>query len=659
MCDQDKDNQIDESKMIKITIDGIEAEVPYGTTILKAAKELGVHIPTLCYHDDLCISGSCRICVVEAQGSRASKIQASCCFPIVEPLTVKTTSPRIRKARQTIVDMLISQHIGECYNCPKNGECELQKLAELYGSNKYHFRPASQPDFEIDSSSKSVVRDMNKCVKCGRCTRACGDMLQIGAIHMDGRSIERRIQTMDNLPLGSSKCVNCGQCITHCPVGALSINSHEDSVWAAIDDPTKHVVVQTAPAVRVAVGEEFGLEPGSLLTKEIVTGLRKIGFDKVFDTNFGADMTIVEEAVEFLQRLQKKSKGEDVVFPQMTSCCPGWVSYIENFYPEFIPNLSTTKSPIQIQGPAIKTYYAEKEGIDPANIVSVSMTPCTAKKFEAQRDEMNASGYQDVDFSITTREVARMMKKVGITDLSKEKKEDYDDIFGQETGSGIIFGATGGVMDSALRTVIELVTGEEGMQKLFKHADIKPVRGLEGIKMATITIDKVVSEVPEFVKDAFDNFDFAKGASVTVAVANGIANAKQILEGLKSGDERFKDVAFIEVMACPGGCLGGGGQPIPINDEIRKARMEAIYKLDDVAEVRASYKNPAVINIYKDFIKGSPSTGKAHELFHTSYKAREDKVEVQDPCAEDCDSSGCGSCKLSCPAEKDDEYKID
>ena len=656
MCNKDKEHEIDETKMVKVTVDGVETEVPYGTTILDAAKKLGVHIPTLCYHEDLCIAGSCRMCVVEAQGSRASKIQASCAFPVVEELTVQTNTARIRKARQTIVDMMISQHIGECYNCPKNGECDLQDLAGLYGSGRYHFRPSAQPEFEVDTSSKSVVRDMNKCIKCGRCTRACGDMMQIGAIHMDGRGADRKVQTMNDLPLGSSKCINCGQCITHCPVGALSTNTHEEAVWKAIDDPTKHVVIQTAPSVRVAIGEEFGHKPGTLLTNEIVSGLRKIGFDKVFDTNFGADMTIVEEAVEFLHRLEDKSKGEDVVFPQMTSCCPGWVSYIENFYPEFIPNLSSTKSPIQIQGPAIKTYYAEKEGIDPASIVSVSMTPCTAKKFEAQRDEMNASGYQDIDYSVTTREVARMMKKVGIVDLAKEKPSDYDDVFGQETGSGVIFGTTGGVMESALRTVIELVTGEAGLEKMFKHSDIKPVRGFQGIKMATIKIDEVVDTVPEFVEDAFDNFDFVKGASVTVAVANGIGNAKQILEGLKSGDERFKDVDFIEVMACPGGCLGGGGQPVPINDEVRKGRMEGIYKLDEISEVRASYKNPAVVNIYRDFIKGSPSTEKSHKLFHTHYKAKEDEVVMQDPDSLDCDPTGCGSCKMKGPVEESDEY---
>lgn len=658
MCSKDNENQIDESKMIKVTIDGVETEVPYGTTILTAARKMGVHIPTLCYHDDLCIAGSCRMCVVEAQGSRASKIQAACAFPIVEELTVLTSTPRIRKARQTIVDMMISQHIGECYNCPKNGECELQKLAELYGSGKYTFRPASQPEFEIDKSSKSVIRDMNKCIKCGRCTRACGDMLQVGAIHMSGRGVERKVQTMNDLPLGSSKCIDCGQCVTHCPVGALSINTHEEAVWAAIDNPAKHVVIQTAPSVRVAIGEEFGYAPGTLLTKEIVSGLRKMGFDKVFDTNFGADMTIVEEGVEFLQRLEKSSKGEDVVFPQMTSCCPGWVSYVENYYPEFIPNLSSTKSPIQIQGAAIKTYYAEKNGINPEDIVSVSMTPCTAKKFEAQRDEMNDSGFQDVDLTITTREVAKMMKKVGITDITKEKKEEYDDIFGKETGSGVIFGTTGGVMESALRTVIEMVTGEEGMERLFKHADIKPVRGFAGIKMATIEINDVVSEVPGFVSDAFSSFDFAKGAKIKVIVANGIANAKQILEGLKNGDERFAGTHFIEVMTCPGGCLGGGGQPVPLNDEVRHARMEGIYKLDEIAECRASYKNPAVVNIYKDFIKGSPSTGEAHHLFHTSYKKVDgEQVVVQDPCAEDCDPSGCGACKLSCPVEESDEYK--
>ncbi|MCT4575356.1 MAG: [FeFe] hydrogenase, group A, partial [Alphaproteobacteria bacterium] len=449
-----------------------------------------------------------------------------------------------------------------------------------------------------------------------------------------------------------------GQCITHCPVGALSINTHENAVWDAIDNPNKHVVVQTAPAVRVAIGEEFGYAPGTVLTKEIVTALRKIGFDKVFDTTFGADMTIVEEGVEFLQRLEKKSKGEDVVFPQMTSCCPGWVSYIENFYPEFIPNLSTTKSPIQIQGAAIKTYYAEKNGINPEDIVSVSMTPCTAKKYEAQREEMNDSGYQDVDLTITTREVAKMMKKAGVMDITKEPKSEYDDIFGKETGSGVIFATTGGVMESALRTVIEIVTGEEGLEKLFTHADIKPVRGFDGIKTAKIKIENVVSKVPEFVKDAFDNFDFVKGVEVNVMVANGIANAKKILEGLKSGDEIFSNIDFIEVMACPGGCLGGGGQPVPVNDEIRKARMEGLYKLDAGAETRISYKNPAVVDIYNDFVEGSPSTGKSHKLFHTSYKARDEEVVVQDSESPDCDPSKCGSCKLKEPIKENDEYKI-
>jgi len=658
MCSSEENNIVDENRKIKITIDGVETEVAYGTTVLQAARDLGIYIPTLCYHEDLCVAGSCRLCMVEAQGSRKNKMQASCCFPVFEEMEIVTNSARIRKARQTIVDMMISQHIGECYNCPKNGNCELQKLAELYGSGKYTFRPASQPQFEVDNSSKAVVRDMNKCVKCGRCVRACGDMLQVGAIHMDGRGAERKVQTMGDLPLGSSKCISCGQCVTHCPVGALSIKSQEDMVWAAIDNPNKHVVVQTAPAVRVAIAEEFGYAPGQLVTKEMVTALRKIGFDKVFDTNFGADMTIVEEGVELLQRLKKRADGEDVVFPQMTSCCPGWVAYVENYYPEFIPNLSTTKSPIQIQGAAIKTYYAEKNGINPEDIVSVSMTPCTAKKVEASREEMNDSGYQDIDFSITTREAARMMKKAGVRDITKEKQENYDDIFGQETGSGVIFGATGGVMESALRTVLELVTGDD-LKGIFEHADIKPVRGFDGIKSATVSIDKVVDKVPEFIQDAFDSFDFLKGAKIKVVVANGIGNAKVVLESIKNGEETFKYTDFLEVMTCPGGCLAGGGQPVPINNEVRKGRMEGLYKLDEISEVRESYKNPAVIHIYDEFIKGCPSSEKAHHLFHTSYVNRKDEVcEEQDPESCDCDPSKCGSCKLKEPVKEDTEYKV-
>ena len=608
--------------MIKVTIDEKPVQVPMGTTILEAARMLGIRIPTLCYHEDLCIAGVCRICVVEVEGMRT--LQASCAYPVTQPITVKTHSRKVRQARRHILDLMLSTHYGECYSCVRNNNCELQSLAKEYGVDFYRFGHVEKRSHEMDKSSYAIVRDEDKCILCRRCVRTCVDLQEVGVYEAVNRGAETRIGTFMNKPMSEVICINCGQCINRCPTGALQAQNPSDEIWDAIDDPGKHVVIQTAPAPRSAIGECFGLEPGTPLTFEMNTALRYCGFDVVFDTNFTADLTIMEEGTELLLRLYNAlvKKDRKAVLPQFTSCSPGWVKYVEHFYPEFLNHVSTAKSPQQMFGALIKTYYAEMNNIDPADIVTVALMPCTAKKFECNRPEMTDSGYKDVDFGLTTRELAQMIKETGI-DLLNMPKSDFDDPFGTMTGSGVIFGATGGVMESAIRTVYELVTGEM-IESLFKKARVLPVRGFDGVKIAELPITQV-GPVPDILKPLIPDWDWLKGATLKVAVAHGTANAKRVMEDIRSGGP-LSECHFIEFMACPGGCLGGGGMPIPTNEAIRAARAQAIYREDEASKVRKSYLNEAVLNLYANFLTDGPCGHKSHKLLHTKYTARGKKI---------------------------------
>jgi NADH-quinone oxidoreductase subunit G/[NiFe] hydrogenase diaphorase moiety small subunit len=608
---------------VSVTIDGIETKVPFGTTILDAAKSLGIRIPTLCHHPDLEMAGVCRICVVEVEGQRT--LQAACAYPITGSLTVNTHSRRVRIARRHVLDLLLSEHFGDCYSCVRNGNCELQSLAEEYGVDHFRFGHPEESRFPVDTSSYSVMRDPDKCIQCRRCVRTCIDLQEVGVLEAVNRSDKVEIQTFENRPLLDVVCINCGQCINRCPTGALYAKDETEEIWKAIDDPSKTVIIQTAPAPRSAMGEMFGLEPGNPVTFEMNTALRRVGFDYVFDTNFTADLTIIEEGTELITRLYGAlvEGKKDVALPQFTSCSPGWVKYLEHFYPEYLPNASSAKSPQQMFGALIKTYFAEKMGLDPANLVSCALMPCSAKKYECNRPEMHDSGYQDVDYGITTRELGKMFKESGL-DLPAMPKSDFDDPFGTATGSGVIFGATGGVMESALRTVIELVTGLK-VENLYDHGDIIPVRGFEGVRYAEITIPQV-GPVPELLQPLVPSWDWLEGVTVKIAVAHGTANARKVMEDIKAGG-KFSECHFIEVMACPGGCLGGGGQPIPTNAEIRAARARAIYAEDHAYDVRKSYENPAVARIYEEFLTEGPCGHKSHKLLHTTYTARGKYIE--------------------------------
>lgn len=603
---------------ITVNIDGQDIKVPMGTTLLEAAKRVGVRIPTLCHHPDLRVAGVCRMCVVEVEGQRA--LQAACAYPVTGSLKIKTHTRKVRQARRHILDLMLSTHCGECYSCKRNNNCELQTLAKEYGVDFYRFGHVTESRFPKDESSYSVIRDMDKCILCRRCVRTCIDLQEVGVLEAIGRGAETRISTYLDKALADVVCINCGQCINRCPTGALHANDTSDDVWRAIDDPTKHVVIQTAPSPRAAIGESFGCEPGTPMTGQLNTALRTAGFDKVFDTNFSADLTIIEEGTELLMRLHRALvKHESVALPQFTSCSPGWVKYLEHFHPEYIPNLSSAKSPQQMFGAVIKTYYAQLHGIDPKDIVTVALMPCSAKKFECNRPEMDSSGYKDVDFGLTTREMAQMIKEAGIH-LPDMAKSGFDDPFGAATGSGVIFGATGGVMEAALRTVIELVCGVK-VESLFEHADIVPVRGFEGVRYIELPIPVVAAEVPAILKGLIPSFDFLKGVTLKVAVAHGTANAKRVMEDIRAGG-KFSECHFIEFMGCPGGCLGGGGQPIPTSPEIRQARAKAIYAEDKGSAVRKSHENPAVLQLYGEFLTGGPCGPKSHELLHTHYTAR-------------------------------------
>jgi len=612
--------------MVKITIDGNEIRVPYGTTILEAAKKLNIHIPTLCYHEDLCVAGICRICVVEIEGQRL--LQAACTYPVTPPhIKVKTYSPRVRKARRHILDLMLRHHYGECYSCVRNKNCELQTLADEYGVDFYRFGHLDKPEKPMDRSSYSVVRDMTKCILCRRCVRTCIDLQEVGVLEAINRGPHTNVVTFMDMPLSDVICINCGQCINRCPVGALHANDPSDDIWASIDDPKKHVIIQTAPSPRAAIGECFGLPPGTSVTKQLNTAIRRCGFSKVFDTNFAADLTIMEEATELLLRLKKALVDGDknVKLPQFTSCSPGWVKYLEHFYPEFTGHLSSCKSPQQMFGALIKTWYAEKVGINPEDIVSVALMPCSAKKFECNRPEMRSSGLKDVDYGLTSRELAQMIKEAGI-DLPNLPPSDFDDPVGEASGAGLIFGVSGGVMEAALRSAVEIVTGIK-TEDIFKDLEITPVRGFEGIKYYEIPVTRTVP-VPDILKNALkdvETFDFLKGTILKVAVAHGTANAHKVMENIKTGG-KFSECHFIEFMACPGGCLGGGGQPIPTSPEIRAARAKAIYDEDKSLSLRKSHENPHITDIYKEFLKEGPCGHLSHKLLHTHYVKRGNKI---------------------------------
>ena len=590
---------------VTLTINDVKVEVTKGTTILEAAKKANIKIPTLCYHPDLTLAGVCRMCIVEVEGQ--GTLQASCSYPITEPLIVRTYSSRVRRARRNILQLLLRNHYGECYSCSRNNNCELQALAKEYGVTTYKFGHREKPYYEQDLSSYSVQRDMDKCVLCRRCVRTCIDLQEVGVLEAANRGAKTKIVTYMDKPLNEVICINCGQCINRCPTGALKAKDPAEAVWEAIDDSTKHVIIQTAPSPRAAMGEEFGFPPGTSVTKKLNTAIRRMGFDKVFDTNFTADLTIMEEGTELLLRLKKAlvEKDKSIALPQITSCSPGWVKYIEHFYPEKLGHISTCKSPQQMFGAIAKTWYAKRNNIDPKNIVSVSLMPCSAKKFECERPEMNDSGLKDVDYALTTRELAGMIKECGI-DLPNLPDSDFDDPLGIGSGAGLVFGATGGVMEAAIRTAYEMVTGEEVP---FKNLQVTPVRGMGGIRTAEIPIKKAVKE-----------WKILEGAVLKVMIGHGTANAKKIMEMLCRGE--LNDYHFIEIMACPGGCLGGGGQPIPTSPEIREARARAIYAEDEGLPYRKSHENPIIKQIYKEFLTDGPCGHLSHKLLHTSYTPR-------------------------------------
>ncbi|MCK9208132.1 MAG: NADH-dependent [FeFe] hydrogenase, group A6, partial [Salinivirgaceae bacterium] len=551
------------SKMINLTINGIPVSVEQGTTVLEAARQLNIKIPTLCYHKDLCVAGNCRVCVVEQVGIK--KLIPSCATPAWEGMEILTNSLVVRNSRKHIIELLLSEHNADCTKCYKNGNCELQVLSSEYKiTNPDFIDLVPFKHYKYDNLSPSIIKDDSKCIRCQRCVRTCSEIQHLSAVSVAYKGVHMKISTFAEKPLRDVVCANCGQCVIHCPTGALVEKNYIEEVWDALADPEKHVVVQTAPAVRVGLGEEFGTNGKGRVTGKMVAALKRLGFNSVLDTDFTADLTIMEEGTELLTRLKKAlvDKDPSVKLPMFTSCSPGWIKFIEHTQPEKLEHLSSCKSPQQMFGALAKTYYAQNRAIEPDKIVSVSIMPCTAKKFEANRPEMRDSGYKDVDYVLTTRELAIMIKQAGIefADLEEEK---YDKLMGESTGAAVIFGATGGVMEAALRTAYEIVTGREVP---FKNLEITPVRGFDGIKEASVVI-----------QDALPEWGFLNGVELKCAIAHGLENAHQLIAKIKSGKTQYH---FVEFMACPGGCLGGGGQPIPTSPEIRKKRMEAIYAED-------------------------------------------------------------------------------
>ena len=586
--------------MVNLTINNKKISVPEGTTILEAAKRNNINIPTLCYLEGVHSIGSCRICVVEVAGAKA--LQASCITEVREGMVVKTNSQKVRKARKVVYELLLSDHPKDCLNCARNQNCELQKLGETIQINESRFE-GERSKLKIDDSSPSITRDNSKCVLCRRCVTVCNEIQGVGVLNAQKRGFKTIIAPPADLPLNSVNCSNCGQCTVVCPVGALQEKDSIGKVWQALEDKNKRVVIQTAPAIRAALGEEFGYEPGTLVTGKMVTALKEMGFDDVFDTNFGADLTIIEEGNEFLQRVKKAFSGGEAVLPMITSCSPGWIKFVEHNFPNELDHISTCKSPHMMVGALAKSYYADKIGVDPKDIFVVSVMPCTAKKFEITRPEMVNNGVPNVDAVITTRELARMIKEAGI-DFEALEDSQFDAPLGLSTGAADIFAATGGVMEAALRTVYEIITGRE---LPFEKLHVTPIVGLEQIKTADIKLE-----------DVRDEYKFLEGVTLKIAVTSGLEGARKLMEEVKEGKSPYH---FIEVMGCPGGCISGGGQPRPTNDAIRKKRMEAIYKEDEGKELRKSHENPFIKKIYEEFLK-EPLGHKSHELLHTSYTKR-------------------------------------
>lgn len=590
------------NKNISFLINGQQYNASKDLTILEFCKSNGISIPTLCYHPDLPSNGNCRICVIEIEGRE--KLETACTTPISDGMKIYTNSKKVRYARRTILELLLSSHDTNCTECVRNLNCELQSLASQYGITDIAWQKNYKNSNNKDYSSPVFERDNKKCILCGRCVETCDILQGVHAIDKLGKGYKTKIGSFFDKPISEVVCINCGQCVSHCPTAALTEKSHIEEVFKALEDPQKTVIIQTAPAIRAALGELFNYPPGTRVSGKMVSALKKIGFDYVFDTQFAADLTIIEEGYELLERLKDSLRdGKDIALPMTTSCSPGWIKYEEHFYPKLLPHLSTCKSPQQMMGAILKTYWADKIGKKKEEIVSVSVMPCTAKKFEASRDEMNDSGVRDVDFVMTTRELALMLKECDI-ELKNLNDMNFDHPLGESTGAGTIFGATGGVMEAALRTAYEVVTGEEIP---FGDLDVTPVRGMEEIKEASIKIENTLPE-----------WDFLKGVELKVAVAYGTKNAGNIMEEIIKDKHRYH---FIEIMTCPGGCLGGGGQPLPVTPEIRKARAKAIYEEDHSLNIRKSHENPAIKKLYEEFLK-KPNSHLAHELLHTTYTTR-------------------------------------
>lgn len=574
-------------EMVNVTIDGIGTQVPKGITVLEAAKKLNIHIPTLCFLKGINEVGCCRMCVVEVKGART--LQASCILQVQEGMEVWTASKKVREARTTILELILARHDRECLTCSRNLNCELQKLAEEMGISEIKYQNNIKKH-TIDQASPAVIRDQNKCILCGRCVNVCKSVQGIGVIDFVGRGVKTVVATPFDKSLSELTCINCGQCIKVCPVGALREKDDTDRVWEALEDDEKYVVVQTAPAVRVALGEEFGMPVGTNVEGKMVAALRRLGFDKVFDTDFAADLTIIEEGTEFIRRLKNGGK-----LPMITSCSPGWIKYCEHFHSDFLDNLSTCKSPHQMLGALTKSYFAEKMGIDPKKIFVVSVMPCTAKKYECMREELSVNGLRDVDAVITTRELAKMIKEARI-DFASLEDQKFDKVMGESTGAAVIFGTTGGVMEAALRTVADVLSNQD-----LKEIDYTPVRGLEGIKEADVRIGNL---------------------NVKLAVAHGTANAGKLLDRVRKGEA---DYHFIEIMGCQGGCINGGGQPIIMDkdktEEVCKLRAQGLYNIDKEMPFRKSHNNPEIKALYEEYL-GEANGHKAHELLHTHYIKR-------------------------------------
>ena len=576
---------------INIKVNGIAVSAPKGSTILEAARLAGVNIPTLCYLKEINAIGACRICMVEANEGRGNRLVAACVYPISEGMEVTTNSEKVLDSRKKTLQLILSTHRRECLSCIRSGDCELQRLCKEFGVDDEGLYDGYLGDSTIDESAAHMVRDNTKCVLCRRCAAACDKLQGIGVIGANERGFDTNISCAFEMDLADTSCVSCGQCIVACPTGALYEKDKTEEVFEALNNPDKYVVVQTAPAVRAGLGEEFGYPIGTDVEGKMVASLRRLGFDKVFDTDFAADLTIMEEATEFIDRVQNGG-----VLPLITSCSPGWIKFCEHYYPDFIPNLSTCKSPQQMFGAITKTYFAEKMGLDPKNIVVVSVMPCTAKKFEIGRPDQDAAGYPDVDISITTRELSRMIKRSAI-DFTLLPDENFDNPLGESTGAAVIFGTTGGVMEAALRTAVETLTNEE-----LKDVDFEQVRGVEGVKEATFNV---------------------AGLEINIAVASGLANARKVLEMVKSGEKNYH---FIEIMGCPGGCVNGGGQPhvqasVKNNTDVRVERAKALYSNDSRKGIRKSHENPEIKKLYDEYLE-KPGSHKAHELLHTSYVKR-------------------------------------